>query len=298
MTGVLQALGRAGRSITHPKMLGLLLIPFVVAVIFWILTAWLVWDPLMGWITARLGDGSGWIAGSWQWLVKVNADWVLPALVLVLLVVPMMFASALVLIGVFATPVVLAFLSGHGYPDVERRANAFNAGGIARSLGNALWSLALFVVGYLLTMPLWLIPPLIVVVPWFWWTWLTARLMRLDSLADHADDAERRRMITTYRRDYFLLGGAVSLLNYLPPLFIVAPIFAALAFCHFSLQRLRELRAAQALGLGPALDALAGPASVGDNRHRPDGGRPSDHPAGSPPFDSNAAGLPPPGGTR
>jgi hypothetical protein len=91
-------------------------------------------------------------------------------------------------------------------------------------------------------MPLWLIPPLALIVPWLWWGWLTASLMRFDSLVEHADRNERERLIRSDRRAYLLLGLSVALLNYIPPLFLVAPVLSALVFAHYSLSRLRQRR--------------------------------------------------------
>jgi hypothetical protein len=105
-------------------------------------------------------------------------------------------------------------------------------------------STVLFVLGYLVTLPLWLIPPLALVVPWLWWSWLTARVMRFDSLVEHATAAERSASISGRRRDYFLLALLVTLLNYVPPLFLVTPVLSALAFAHYSLALLRRQRAA------------------------------------------------------
>jgi len=36
----------------------------------------------------------------------------------------------------------------------------------------------------------------------------------------------------------------VAAVNYIPPLFLVAPVLSALVFAHYSLSRLRELRGA------------------------------------------------------
>lgn len=83
---------------------------------------------------------------------------------------------------------------------------------------------------------------LALVVPWLWWGWLTARLMRFDSLVEHADKGERERLIASDRRSYLLLGLATAALNYIPPLFLIAPVLSALVFAHYSLSRLREIR--------------------------------------------------------
>jgi len=66
--------------------------------------------------------------------------------------------------------------------------------------------------------------------------------MRFDSLVEHATPAEREQVIQSDRRSYLLLGLLLALLNYIPPLFLVAPVLSALVFAHYSLSRLREQR--------------------------------------------------------
>ena len=143
-------------------------------------------------------------------------------------------------------PMVLRHLGGSTYPDVARHGSM----ALGANLWNVTRSIGVFTVGYLLTMPLWLIPPLALVVPWLWWGWLTANLMRFDSLVEHAAPGERDQLIHADRRAYLLLGLAVALLNVIPPLFLVAPVLSALVFAHYSLSRLRQRR------------RLAAPASV------------------------------------
>ena len=132
-------------------------------------------------------------------------------------------------------------------------------------IGTALAAFAIFMAGYLVTLPLWLIPFAGFLVPWFWWSWLTARILRTDSLAEHATPAERDTLIARHRHGYLGLAMLVTLLNYVPPLFLVTPVLSALAFGHYSLGVLRELRAEPAAagpepapGDPPPLDARGG----------------------------------------
>jgi hypothetical protein len=243
MQRVLAAFGRAVVSQLHPKMLALLVVPFVLAIVFWVLTAWLVWTPLTGWLQGWMFDG-GFMARVDGWAASYGLtglrDWI-PALVALLFVVPVMFATAVVLIAVFAMPAVVRHLGGGAYRDVERLGSM----AVAASVWNAASSSLLFVAAYLVSLPLWLIPPLALVVPWLCWSWLTARVMRFDSLVEHASPAERRAAISTRRGEYFVLALLVTALNYVPPLFLVTPVLSALAFCHYSLAVLREQRAAR-----------------------------------------------------
>ena len=240
MQGVLTAFGRAIVSQLHPRMLALLLVPFVLAIIFWAATAYWLWAPMTGWLQGWLFDG-GWLASIDAWAESRGfsglSQWSV-ALLALLIIAPMMFATAVVLIAVFAMPLVIRHLANGPYRDVAREGSM----AVGPSVWNAVSSTLLFVVGYLVSLPLWLIPPLALVVPWLWWSWLTARVMRFDALVEHASTGERGAAIAEHRRDYFLLALIVTLLNYVPPLFLITPVLSALAFGHYSLALLRQQR--------------------------------------------------------
>jgi uncharacterized protein involved in cysteine biosynthesis len=244
LTRVASALGRGLASQFTPRMLALLVLPFLVAIAFWILCAWFLWDPVTGWFQAVVFQGDGWMARGYRQVSPYGlgglSTWI-PNLFAFLLLVPIAIATALALIALLAMPMVIRHLGAQAYPDVRRRGSL----ALGATLWNVLTSVSVFLVGYLATLPLWLIPPLALVVPWLWWGWLTARLMRFDSLVEHAGGAERRALIRTDRRAYMLLGLSVAALNYIPPLFLVAPVLSALVFAHYSLSRLREWRGSE-----------------------------------------------------
>ncbi len=238
---VLSAFLRALASQMHPKMLGLLVLPFAMALVFWILVVWWVWDPLNDWLrdalfgAARNGLVAGWIDATG---VSGWGAW-LSALVALLLLAPLMFVAALIAVSVVAMPIVNRHLSVSTYRDLGRK----GGWSVAQSLWVGVSGFVVFALGYALTMPLWLIPLLGLLVPWLWWSWLTARIMRFDSLVEHADESERDAIIGRHRREYLALALLVTSLNYVPPLFLVTPVLSALAFGHFSLTALRQHRA-------------------------------------------------------
>ncbi len=240
---VLLAIGRGIASQLTPRMLALLVLPFLVTIAFWVLTAWFLWQPVTGWFELVLFQGDGWMARGYRWVsgygLAAVKDW-LPNLFAFLLLVPIAIATALAMIALLAMPMVTRYLSVRHYADVERRGSL----ALGANLLNLAKALIIFVAGYLLCLPLWLVPPLALIIPWLWWGWLTARLMRFDSLVEHADPVERAALIHRDRRAYLLLGLATALLNYVPPLFLIAPVLSALVFAHYSLARLREHRQA------------------------------------------------------
>ena len=135
-------------------------------------------------------------------------------------------------------------------------------------LGGALYSLALTLVALvamLLSLPLWLVPPLVLVLPPLIWGWLTYRVMTYDMLADHASSDERHKLVARHRTSLLgigvltgYLGAAPSLLWASGVLFVaMAPVllpiaiwvytlvfaFSALWFGHFLPAALAALRA-------------------------------------------------------
>jgi uncharacterized protein involved in cysteine biosynthesis len=239
------ALGRAVQSQFQPKMLLLLIGPFIASILVWLLVAWLVWNPITNWFELALFGSPDQTKASmgtvYKLLVGIGIDRpnrIVPNILATVLLVPLIFVSAVLFISVLAMPVVIRHLTAEHYADVQRLGSL----SVMASASNAAKSLLLFFVGYIITIPLWFIPPLILVVPWLWWGWLNSRLMRFDSLLEHATQQEREQIIRANKTDYRVLGLSAAGLNYLPPLFIAAPVFGALAFAHYSLQSLRNLR--------------------------------------------------------
>ena len=74
MDRVVSAFFRALASQLHPKMLALLLVPFVVAIVFWIVVAFLVWDPLIAFLQALFFDGGGAIAWVYDQFARIGIE--------------------------------------------------------------------------------------------------------------------------------------------------------------------------------------------------------------------------------
>ena len=142
---------------------------------------------------------------------------------------------------------------------------------------SVLWSLGstlLALVALVISIPLWLVPPLILVLPPLIWGWLTYRVMAFDALADHASKEERREVFRRHRGTLLgigiltgYLGAAPSLVWASGALFaaafvILAPIavwiytlvfaFSSLWFSHYCLAALEKLRAESAPPAAPS----------------------------------------------
>ena len=149
-------------------------------------------------------------------------------------------------------PTVVAHVAGRDYPELAKK----NGGTYLGSLGNALWVSVVFLVGFILTIPLWLFAPLALLVPLLWWGWATARMFRYDALVIHASSEERATLFSRHGKAFFAIGTIVSLLNFVPPLFFLVPILGGLAFTHYGLRALERLRAER--GEGGSGSGIAG----------------------------------------
>lgn len=240
-----QAFKRALVSQLHPKMLAALFLPFIIAALGAIVLLWGVWTPLTNYMNTHASD---WALVNTvdQWMIAVGLFslkvYLTPVLAAVLLL-PMAGILGIVIAAVFVMPIVLRHIGGRDYPDVVRQGQHATAVGA----WNALWVGVIFVLGWVLTMPLWLIPPLAILLPLFWWAYAFNRMLRVDAMVEHATGPERRLLWRRHNGKYWLIGLLVSLLNFFPPAWLILPVFSALVFGHFSLEVLRQQRSA--LGL-------------------------------------------------
>jgi hypothetical protein len=103
-------------------------------------------------------------------------------------------------------------------------------------------STAIYLVGWLLTLPLWLVPGLAFVLPVGWLAWFNARTLTFDALTSHADDAELGSLRRHYRGSFFVIGGVGALMAHIPILGFFAASFTALMFAVAAMEALSLAR--------------------------------------------------------
>ncbi len=232
MSGVLLAVRRSIGSLARGRVWIYMLGPAVLALLAMIglsaalldrLVAVLVEQPPVSWVVAI---GAVWLAH----LLAALGGW--------LLILAASYLLAVFLAAVFVLPLLLGELSQTDYRDLERRGyDSFTA-----SFWNSGWAAVLFVIGWLLTLPLWLVPGMGVLLPLFWMAWLNRRTFAYDALAAHATAEEWRRLRRLHAWPLLGLGLLMALLAHVPFVGLLAPALAALAYVHYCLEALRELR--------------------------------------------------------
>lgn len=234
---MLKALVDAFSDLLHPRMLWLVVWPLGVAIVLWVVVGAIVGDDVVHWLTTTVRASA---AGEWlaRWVpldaVTTGLGW----LVLLALAVPLVLVTASVIVGLVSMPKMVAHVAARNFPALERR----NGGTIAGSVGNALVAIGVFLVLGVLSLPLWLVPPLWPVLAAVLMGYLNQRLFRYDALSEHASAAEMMELFRRHRGPLFGLGVLVSLLSYVPLAGLIVPVLAGLAFIHYCLARLATLR--------------------------------------------------------
>jgi hypothetical protein len=180
-------------------------------------------------------------------------------LVVVMLATPVIVVGSLLLVTAMMAPWMVKLVAKRRFPGLEK----LRGGTIVGSVFHALWVTLVAAVVMVFSMPLWLIPPLILILPPVIWGWLTYRVMSYDVLADHATRQERREIVRAHRWTLLGMGVLSGYVSMLPsmvwgigaaliyaPFVIVAAIwiytlvfaFTGLWFGHYLLSALADLR--------------------------------------------------------
>ena len=224
-------------NLFHPRMLWLMLWPMLVALAIWGTAALFLWARLAVWLAGLLRP---WIEPTLGYVHLDFGDAALIAanVVLFLLFVPLVYLTALFILGVFGMQKMVEHVASRSFPQLERR----RGGGTAGSIWNGIVALAGMLAMFIVSIPLWLLPPLWPLIPLAILSWVNQRLLRYDALAEHADAAEMRRVFEERRGSLYLLGFLLALLAYVPFVNFIGPVVFGLAFIRYLLGALDSIR--------------------------------------------------------
>jgi uncharacterized protein involved in cysteine biosynthesis len=235
MASVTTAFARAVRDLAQPRVLAVLFVPMIGALALWSVLGWFFWDTWTDWIRAFL-DGTS-FGG---WLIAREMTWLLSTLTIVLalgLVAPAVLITAVLITEIIAMPVIVSVV-GKRYAQLERR----SGGTLLPSIANALTAIAVFALLWLVTLPLWFTGVGALLLPALNSAYLNQRLFRHDALSEHASAEEYRHITKSAKGSLYLLGLLLAVLYYVPVFNLVVPTLSGLAFTHFCLQALEDLR--------------------------------------------------------
>ena len=262
MNRLLDAFWRAAAYCLHPRVIVLSLAPLLLAGGMTLAIGYFFWEPAVAGMRATL-EGWALIDALLTWLEGLGGSGLralIAPLVIVALALPVIVVLSLLLVALFMAPPLVALVAKRRFADLEARRGAALWQSVLWSLGCTLLALLALV----LSIPLWFVPPLVLIVPPLIWGWLTYRVMAFDVLAEHASVDERRTILREHRWPLLAIGVITGYLGAAPTLLwalgaaalIFAPLlvlvsvwlytlvfaFAALWFAHYALAALQQLR--------------------------------------------------------
>lgn len=267
MNLMLNSFWRAAAYCLHPRVIALSFLPLIIMVGLSLGLGYFFWEPALDWVRVSL-DSFGWLNTLWTWLQNNrmgSLKTVLVPLLIIFAITPLVVILSLLLVAVLMTPAMVSLVAERRFPKLERKNGASFAGSVTWSLSATL----LAVIVLLISIPLWFIPPLILILPPLIWGWLTYRVMSFDALAAHASVDERKALMKKHRGNLLVIGVISGYLGAAPSLVwasgalfaaafvILVPVaiwiytlvfgFASLWFSHYCLAALAHMRAEQAV---------------------------------------------------
>ena len=262
MQTVVDAFWRAAVYCLHPRVIALSFLPLALTIVAALGLGYFFWDAavealrvhLQTWIWVQ------WVTGALETIGLGGLRSVLAPALLLFATLPFMVVACLLMVGLFMTPAMVSLVGERRFPALERKRGASIWHSLAWSLGSTLAACA----ALLVSIPLWLVPPLVLILPPLIWGWLSYRVLSFDCLADHASAQERQLIMREHRTHLLIIGLLTGYLSALPSvlwasgaMFIaMAPLLVPLAIwvytlifafsslwcAHYCLARLQQMR--------------------------------------------------------
>ena len=253
---------RAGFYCLTPRVIVLSLLPLGLMVLLGGAMGYWFWDAAVVGVHDWL-EASSLLAVVWRWFEGVgmpNLKSVVAPLVVIFTATPLVVMAALLAVSLLMTPGLARYVAERRFAQMERK----HGGSFWQGLGWSLLSVLLALGAMVLTLPMWLVPPMAMVLPALIWGWLTYRVMAFDVLAEFASREERHQLLAQHRLSLLVMGVVTGLMGAAPSVVwasgalfaaafvILIPIaiwiymlvfaFASLWFAHYALAALHELR--------------------------------------------------------
>ena len=266
MNRLIDSFWRATLYCLHPRVISLSFLPLVIMAAVSLGLGYWYWNDAIDLLRMQL-DSYQLVASMTEWLQGLGLSdlrLVMAPALLLFMAIPVIVVVSLLFVALLMTPTMVGLVAERRFPLLERRKGA-------SFWASLLWSLAstlMACLALLLSLPLWLIPPLVLVVPPLIWGWLTYRVMAYDALAEHASLEEREQVFKQHRMPLLCIGILSGYLGAAPSIIwasgamfvamapILVPIaiwiytlvfaFSSLWFTHYALSALQQLRAQNA----------------------------------------------------
>ncbi|MBW8844450.1 MAG: EI24 domain-containing protein [Burkholderiales bacterium] len=273
MQGLADSFWRAAAYCLHPRVIALSLLPLVVSggLVFGLM--YFFWADANAAVRATL---EGWhlVDSLLQWLDTMGLQAFRSVLTIIIVlagVLPVVILLSLLLVALCMTPAIVRLVAERRFPLLEKK----RGGTLIQSVGASLAATLIALVLLVLSIPLWLIPPLVMVLPPLIWGWLTYRVFGFDVLAEHASAEERRALLKEHRVPMLAMGVVCGYLGAAPsliwafsamamalaPFLVLVSIwlytlvfaFSTAWFAHYALAALQARRAREPVAISEVL---------------------------------------------
>ncbi|MDI9333232.1 MAG: EI24 domain-containing protein [Cytophagales bacterium] len=274
---LLDSFWRAVMYCLYPRVMLLSLLPLLLLTAGGAALGYFFWSDAVEATRLWLAD-SGFFSTLLDWFTRFGMQGFRVAvapLIVVALATPLFVLLVMWVVALMMTPALLTLVATRRFHTLAKADAGW--GTFIRSAAWSLGSTLIAIVLMLVSIPLWFIPPLIVIVPPLIWGWLTYRVMSFDALASHASTDERRAVMRQHRGTLLVIGIVSGYLGALPSLMwalgamaavfavVLLPIalwlytlifaFSSLWFIHYCLAALEQYRAAHMPSSPAAVDA-------------------------------------------
>ena len=231
---------KAFKDILKPKILSVIILPFLGSFLVWGLITWMMWDWILS-LGFRLYK-----VGLMQRLVEILAPYftlsqdplvaVTAGAFIAVVILPAAFVTALMITSVVLVPILVNELRKTDFPTIIKKSNSMFAGtGVSIS-----YSMKYFF-SWIGSLPFWvMIPGGAIVIPYLLLSWFNSRLFTWEIMTEIANPEEIKIFVNENSKPLFLLGLMTSILYYIPVLNLVAPVIVSAAFARFCLTRFQE----------------------------------------------------------
>lgn len=236
MSFIFKATASAFRDLIRFKIAWIVIWPILVSILLWLVIGFVFRENFSELVILFLNE-----AGIGEWIQNQGSDWVSAAienLIYIMVYIPLVIVTTLIITAIFIMPALINLVANRDYPELKRE----YGGGIAGSIINAILASGVFVLIWVVTVPLWAVGAGIIV-PFVAAAFMNQQLFRYDALSEHATKQEIKLICAQNRYSLWGLGLLTGLIQFVPVLNLLAPIYTALAFIHFGLDHLKLLRA-------------------------------------------------------
>ncbi|THU05480.1 EI24 domain-containing protein [Lampropedia puyangensis] len=228
MQRIMESFWRALIDSFRPKIIALSLLPLGLIVVAALVLGYLYW-------TSAVVAVTDWMHAStiWSWfdarlatMGVSNITAIFAPLLVVLLVSPVLVITSLLLVTMLMTPAMAKQVAQKRFPGMQPQPGAT----FWRSLAWSASSTCLAFLALVVTLPLWLIPPLALILPPLIWGWLAYRVMSFDALVEYTTADERKLIVQEHRWPLLLIGVVCGFLSAAPSVVWASGVIFAFAF--------------------------------------------------------------------